>query len=257
MLLFISPAKSLDFESAKAIGDLTTPYFINEAQKVNAGLKKKSRKALMEMQGISRPLAELNYNRNQIWKEDNTEIAQAVMAFNGDVYLGMEASKWSVEDMSFAVDHLYILSGLYGLLRPSDAIKAYRLEMGTKIKIGRRENLYKFWSDKINKYFKAHIDSEALIVNLASNEYFKAIRSANIKNPVVNVEFKDYSNGDYKVLSFFAKKARGMMANYIIQNKISSKEDMRGFNVAGYYFDAKSSTEEQFIFLRDKQENEN
>lgn len=255
MQLFISPAKSLDFDSALKIGESTDPLFINDAAKVNAGIRRKSRKALKELQGISSQLAELNFHRNQEWASDLPKAAQAAMAFKGDVYLGMEAEKWSVEDMTYANNHLFILSGLYGLLRPNTLIKPYRLEMGTKLKIGRRENLYKFWADKLGAYLKTEIDPNELFVNLASQEYFKAIQATKIKNPVLNIEFKDYSNGKYKVLSFFAKKARGLMANYIIQNRLTSPEEIRSFNINGYYFDESSSNEFHYIFLRETKDN--
>ena len=225
------------------------------AIKVNAGIRRKSRKALRELQGISSQLAELNFHRNQEWAGDAIKIAQAAMAFKGDVYLGMEAEKWSQEDMAFANNHLFILSGLYGLLRPNTSIKPYRLEMGTSLKIGRRENLYKFWADKLAAHFKAEIDPKELLVNLASQEYFKAIYSAKVKNPVLNIEFKDFSNGSYKVLGFFAKRARGLMANYIIQNRITSPEEIRSFNINGYYFDESSSNEFHYIFLRESKDN--
>lgn len=254
MLMFISPAKSLDFNHTNSLGESSTPYFLDEARKVNSGIKKKSRKALMELQGISRQLAELNFERNQNWQEDGVESVQAIMAFKGDVYLGMQAELWSERNMEFAKSHLYILSGLYGMLKPNDLIKPYRLEMGTRLKVGRRENLYKFWEDKIKNYFKDNIDPEILIVNLASNEYFKAIESAKIPNQVLSVDFKDYSNGNYKIVSFFAKKARGMMTNYLVKNEVSEKEAVKGFDEAGYFFDEKSSTQDHYIFLRDKQE---
>lgn len=255
MQIFISPAKSLDFDSAISLGESTIPFFLSDALKVNAGLKKKSRKALRELQGISQQLAELNFNRNQNWALETTRNAQAAMAFKGDVYLGMQAELWTEEDMAFANKHLFILSGLYGLLRSSDVIKPYRLEMGTSLKIGRRDNLYKFWSDKIARYFKDNIDSKELVVNLASKEYFKAIEQSKPKNKVLNIEFKDFSNGSYKVLGFFAKRARGLMANYIIQNRITSQEEIRSFNINGYYFDESSSNEFHYIFLRESQEN--
>ena len=256
MIIFISPAKSLDFENNITIGTTSLPYFLEDAVKVNSSLKRKSRKALIELQGVSRQLAELNFHRNQNWLNDDTETAQAVMAFKGDVYQGMEADQWDESDMEFASSKLRILSGLYGVLRPGDLIKPYRLEMGTRLKIGRREDLYKFWADKVKQYFKDNIGSDRLVVNLASNEYFKAVISAKVANPILNVDFKDFKNGDYKVISFFAKKARGMMANYIVKNRITDKEKIKEFDSSGYYFDAKTSNQDHYIFLRDKQENE-
>lgn len=253
MIAIISPAKTLDFDNQKIIGDTSQPYFIDSAEKINRKLRKLSRKKLTELQSISAQLASLNYQRNQDWSTDHSEgTRQAALCFKGDVYLGMEAEQWSGEDMNYAAEHLFILSGLYGILRPTDLIKPYRLEMGTSLPVGRRKDLYHFWSDRLKQYFKEHISADDLIVNLASNEYFKAIKAAGVKNAVLDVEFKDFSNGSYKVLSFFAKKARGMMASYIVRNRIDNPEELKAFNSESYYFDAESSTADKFVFLRDK-----
>ncbi len=205
------------------------------------------------MQSISVPLASLNFQRNQDWNLNHAELTrQAALCFKGDVYLGMEAHNWSENDMEYAEAHLRILSGLYGILRPNDLIKPYRLEMGTRISVGRRKDLYHFWNDRLKKYFLKEIGSDQLIVNLASNEYFNAIKAANVKNPILNLEFKDFSNGSYKVLSFFAKKARGMMADYIITNRIDNPDELKAFNSELYYYDHQNSTTDKFVFLRDK-----
>lgn len=255
MIAFISPAKTLDFESEMSIGESTRPYFLNDAEKVNNKLRKQSRKKLEELQSISKQLASLNYDRNQQWSVDHVEnVRQAVLAFKGDVYLGLEAENWNEADMKFANAHLRILSGLYGVLRPTDAIQPYRLEMGTSLPVGRRKDLYHFWGDKIKTYFKENISPEETVINLASVEYFKAIDRAGVKNRVLSVDFKDYSNGNFKVVSFFAKKARGMMANYMIQNKLTKVDDLKAFDAAGYYFDAKESTDTNYVFLRDQQQ---
>ena len=253
MILFLSPAKTLDFESDLQIGELTRPVFLDESQKINAKLKKTSRKKLMELQGISAQLASLNYARNQEWDVDHAEgIRQAALCFKGDVYQGLRADEWSDADMDFANDHVRILSGLYGILRPSDGIMPYRLEMGTSLKVGRRDDLYLFWHDKTKAYFKENIEPEQLVVNLASNEYFKAVEKAKVKNPILTVEFKDFSNGQFKVVSFFAKKARGLMADFIVRNRIEKVEDIKDFNSEGYYFDDKESNNDKYVFLRDK-----
>jgi len=253
MLILISPAKTLDFESNMAIGPSQDPYFLPDAVKVNKSLRKKSRRALRELQGISQQLAELNYHRNQEWTADRTGgERQAVLAFKGDVYQGLNADSWEVQDVEFADEHLRILSGLYGLLRPTDLIKPYRLEMGTSLKVGRRENLYLFWADKLKSYFRENIEKDIHVVNLASNEYFKAIETAKIPNPVLEVTFKDFSNDDYKVVSFFAKKARGLMANFVIRNKLNKLEELKAFNEEGYYFAEAESTDHHYVFLRDK-----
>ncbi len=255
MIAFISPAKTLDFETDISIGNDTRPHFLAEAEKVNNKLKKVSRKKLAELQSISKQLASLNYARNQEWDVSHKEnTKQAVMAFKGDVYIGLEAENWNQANMEFANRHLRILSGLYGLLKPSDGIQPYRLEMGTALPVGRRKDLYHFWGDKIKTYFKESINPAETVINLASVEYFKAVEKAGIKNPVLSVEFKDFSNGDFKVVSFFAKKARGMMANYIVQNELVDVNDLKAFNTAGYYFDAKESTDTNYVFLRDQQQ---
>jgi cytoplasmic iron level regulating protein YaaA (DUF328/UPF0246 family) len=253
MIAIISPAKTLDFESNQVIGETSMPFFIESAERVNRKLRKLSRSKLGALQSISAQLASLNYQRNQDWNTDHTYgTRQAALCFKGDVYLGMQAESWQEMDMNYAADHLYILSGLYGILRPTDLIKPYRLEMGTALPVGRRKDLYHFWSDRIKKFFKDTIDKDELIVNLASNEYFKAVKASGVKNPVLDIEFKDFSNGSYKILSFFAKKARGMMADYIVRNQIDNPEALKAFNSESYYFDAKSSTADKFVFLRDK-----
>lgn len=254
MIVFLSPAKTLDFDTQIQIGELTKPYFLEEAAKVNNKLKKQSRKKLIELQSISQQLASLNYGRNQEWDLTHEQgTRQAIFSFKGDVYQGLEAEKWSGEEMAFANDHLRVLSGLYGILKPSDVIMPYRLEMGTSLPVGRRKDLYHFWGDKIKSYFKKNIDSNELIINLASVEYFKAVEKAGVKNPVLSVDFKDFSKGDFKVISFFAKKARGMMADYIVRNQLSKADELMGFDAAGYYFDAKESDDSNYVFLRDQQ----
>ena len=252
MIAFLSPAKTLDFESDLEIGEVTKPEFLEESSKINARLKKLSRKKLMQLQSISSQLAALNFDRNQQWNIEHTgNVRQAVLSFKGDVYQGLQADVWTENDMKFASSHLRLLSGLYGVLRPSDAIMPYRLEMGTSLKVGRRDDLYSFWADKLKAYFEENIPSETLVVNLASNEYFKAVQKAKVKNPVLEVEFKDFSRGKFKVISFFAKKARGSMANYMVQNRIEEKEELKAFDAEGYYFDDKSSTDSKYVFLRD------
>lgn len=254
MIAFLSPAKSLDFETPKQVGDLTIPRFVEESVKINKSLKRLSRKKLMELQGISRQLAELNYNRNQIWELDHTkDIKQAVFAFKGDVYIGLEAEKWSAKEMEIANGKLRILSGLYGILKPSDGIRPYRLEMGTSLKVGRRRNLYEFWKDKLPSLLKENLGLDEFIINLASQEYFKAIQVLKPKNPIINVDFKDWNKGQYKTIGFLAKKARGMMANYLVKNNINTPETLKRFDVSGYYFDDKLSNETEYVFLRDEQ----
>lgn len=255
MITVISPAKTLDFESELQIGSTESPFFLEAAARINKKLRTLSVKKLMDLQSISKNLAEENFQRNQIWDLEKIEQGrQAALAFKGDVYLGLEADLWSEEDMLFASQHLFILSGLYGLLRPNTKILPYRLEMGTKLPIGRKKDLYDFWKDSFANYFDKSISKDELIVNLASKEYFKALEQAKLPNPVINLEFKDYSKGQFKVISFFAKKARGLMANFIVQNRINSASELKEFNLAGYYLDEDHSDDTNLIFLRDKQE---
>ena len=255
MIALLSPAKTLDFESEKEIGKQTRPYFLEDAEKVNKKLSRYTIAELEDLQSISHNLASENYTRNQQWDIENHQTGrQAALAFKGDVYQGMQAESWSEEDMNFAADHVRILSGLYGILRPGDQILPYRLEMGTKMPVARRKNLYEYWYDKLPKFFEDEIPSDEIILNLASNEYFKAIEKAGVKNKVLEIEFKDYSNGKFKVVAFYAKKARGMMANYMVQHKITEAEKLKAFDTSGYYFDAKSSSENKYVFLRDNQQ---
>lgn len=254
MISVISPAKTLDFSSDLKIGSAATPIFLDEASKVNRKLKSLTANKLMSLQGISENLANQNFKRNQDWLAEDIHLGrQAVLAFKGDVYLGLEAEHWSEEDMRFAQDRLYILSGLYGLLKANSFILPYRLEMGTTMSVGTKKNLYDFWQTSLSQYFKDNIPTDEPLINLASKEYFKVLQRAEIPNPVYNIEFKDYSKGKYKVISFFAKKARGMMANFIVQNRINSTDELKEFNLAGYYLDKEGSDHTNFVFLRDKQ----
>ncbi len=249
----ISPAKTLDFESEKELGVAEAPFFLDQSEKVNRKLRKYSRKKLQQLQSISPQLAELNYHRNQEWEADHNSgiTRQAVFAFKGDVYQGLQADEWVQEDMAFAEKHLLILSGLYGILRPNHLIKPYRLEMGTPLPVYRSKNLYEFWKKTLKEFFKKEIPADAIVLNLASDEYFKAVQTAEPKQKIINTTFKDYKNGQFKVISFFAKKARGLLANYLIQNKISNIEEIKEFNNEGYYFDPVSSTTDNYTFLRE------
>lgn len=207
--------------------------------------------------GISPKLAELNYQRFQDWSTpfttDNSK--QALLAFKGDVYTGFDCDAWKADDFNFAQKHLRILSGLYGLLRPLDLMQPYRLEMGTRLKNAEGKDLYAFWGDTISEAISAAAkkSKSKCLVNLASNEYFSSVRPETIGLPVVTPVFKDAKNGKYKIISFFAKKARGMMSNFIVRNRITDPADLREFDVAGYYFDESSSSETNLMFLREEQ----
>jgi len=255
MLYVISPAKTLDFETP-CDKEKSYPRFQKETLELIGVLKEKSPEEIQGLMSLSENLAELNVHRyNKFAKGKNTKRAkQAVYAFKGDVYVGLEAEELSNEEILYAQDHLRILSGLYGLLRPLDLIQPYRLEMGTRLAFDDYKTLYNYWADKIvaqvNRDLKRQGDK--ILINLASQEYFKAIDRPSLKAKVINVDFLDAKNGKYKVISFFAKKARGLMAQYIIKNQINEPEGLKGFDYEGYWFDADSSSETSYIFKREE-----
>lgn len=252
MKIVISPAKSLDYETPCPTDKYTQGIFLEEAEKLNAALKKKTPKKLSALMHISPALGELNYERNQDWALPFTpeNSRQAVYAFKGDVYLGLDAYTIPENKLDQLQDKLRILSGQYGVLKPLDLMQSYRLEMGTKLKVRRKDNLYQFWGDKITKALNEELEDGEPFVNLASNEYFKSVKVKSLKSEVVTPVFKDYKNGQLKMISFFAKKARGMMVRYIIDNDIETVEDLKGFNYDGYGFDANLSTEKELVFTR-------
>ncbi|MBN4082955.1 peroxide stress protein YaaA [bacterium AH-315-A23] len=252
MKIVISPAKSLDFETKTPTDNYTEGLFMHEAEKLNAVLKKKTPKKLSALMSISLKLGELNWQRNQDWQLPFTSVnaKQAVFSFNGDVYHGLDAYSLSIDKIEQLQNKLKILSGQYGLLKPLDLIQPYRLEMGTKLKVGRRGNLYQYWGDKITKQLNLELSDDELFINLASNEYFKVIKPKLLKVPVITPIFKDYKNGTLKVISFFAKKARGLMVRYIIDNNIETVEGLKGFNYEGYAFDANLSLTNELVFTR-------
>jgi uncharacterized protein len=252
MKILISPAKTLDFESPLPTQTHAIPRFLEDTQKINKALKRQSPKKLSSLMDISKVLAELNHQRNQTRQETYTleNARQAVFAFKGDVYLGLDAYTIDPSKFEKLNTDLRILSGLYGLLKPFDLIQPYRLEMGTSLKIGRKENLYDFWDTKITKALNAESDKSETLVNLASHEYFSVIKPKLLKNKLVTPVFKDTINGVEKVVSFHAKKARGMMVRFIIDNDLEQTEDLKAFNTAGYAFDVKQSTENTLVFIR-------
>ncbi|MGB3464813.1 MAG: peroxide stress protein YaaA [Cyclobacteriaceae bacterium] len=253
MIAVISPAKTLDFETAHE-GNFTSPRFQKETVRLAKTLKKKKEKDLKSLMNISDALAALNVDRYQNFSGDeNAKISRpAIHAFKGDVYIGLAAESLSNEALDFAQDHLRILSGLYGVLRPLDLIEPYRLEMGTKLKIGKYENLYQFWGGKIAKELSKDLKENGsdIILNLASKEYFKSVNKKELKGRIIDVEFKDFSNDKYKIISFFAKKARGLMSRYMIDHQITDPEKLKGFDMEGYYFVDSESTEDSYIFHR-------
>lgn len=238
MKIVISPAKSLDFESTLPTSEYSQPKFLEEAQKLNAVLKKKKPKALSQLMSISDNLAQLNWERNQQFSLPfSPENARpAVYAFNGDVYQGLDAQSIPVEKLQKLQDTLRILSGLYGILKPLDLIQPYRLEMGTQLKIGRKKNLHEFWKKQLTDHLNQELEDSELFVNLASNEYFGAVDEKKLKVPVITPIFKDWKNDTLKVISFFAKKARGSMVRYILDTDAKTLEDIKGFDYDGYLF---------------------
>lgn len=253
MKTILSPAKSLDFDNQAQTGSYTAPFFTAESATIAKKMASLSAPKLMELQKISAPLAKLNRQRNLDWAPEKWEQGkQAALAFKGDVYLGMEAWNWSESDMDFAADNLWILSGLYGILQPNTLIQAYRLEMGTPLKVGRKANLYEFWKAPLQAHLAEAFTEEETIVNLASKEYAQVIKQLGLKNEIIEVEFLDWSKDNYKILSFFAKKARGMMANFIVQHRITDWRELKDFNLAGYYFDTTRSADKKLVFLRDQ-----
>ncbi|MGG6230616.1 peroxide stress protein YaaA [Tenacibaculum sp. SDUM215027] len=252
MKIIISPAKSLDFENKVTTDVYTQPRFLEQSEKLNKKLKTLSRKKLSELMKISDDLARLNYERNQDWKPpfslDNAK--QAVFAFTGEVYRGIDTNSISEDKIPVLQDKLRILSGLYGLLKPLDLIQPYRLEMGTRLKVGRRENLYKFWDTILAESLNEELEGGELLINLASAEYFKALPKKTLKVPMITPVFKDFKNGQYKTIMTFAKKARGLMVRYIIDNNVETLKELKGFDVDGYGFSEEMSNETDLVFTR-------
>ncbi|UGS24680.1 peroxide stress protein YaaA [Flavobacterium channae] len=252
MKIVVSPAKSLNFESALPTEKYTESIFLKEATTIQKTLKKKKPKQLMELMDISEKLADLNWERNQAWSLPFTpeNARPAVFAFDGDVYTGLDAYTIPTEKLAILQSKLRILSGLYGILKPLDLIQAYRLEMGTSIPIGTKKNLYEFWKKKVTQALNSELEKDELFVNLASNEYFSAVDVKVLKVPVITPEFKDYKDGKLKMISFFAKKARGLMVRFIIDTNAETIEDLKKFNYEGYAFDDNLSKGNTLVFTR-------
>ncbi len=256
MLMIISPAKTLDYESPLATETHTQPDFLDDACELIDQLKKLEPHQVSNLMSISDKLGQLNAERFQTWHTPFTpdNARQAVLAFKGDVYTGLDAESFSSEDFSFAQKHLRILSGLYGLLKPLDLMQPYRLEMGTRFENTRGKDLYAFWGSKITEALNQLLASDdKVLVNLASNEYFKSVQKKHLDARLVTPQFKDWKNGQYKMISFYAKKARGLMCRYAIQNRITQADDLKGFNLEGYYFSEDQSDNNNWVFLRDEQ----
>jgi len=252
MKLVLSPAKSLDYDSKLPTKKATQPDFLDSSKRLNTQLKKKSRKQLSKLMHISDNLADLNFERNQAFELPFTtkNARPAIYAFAGDVYRGFDAYTLDTKNIDSMQSTVRILSGLYGVLKPLDLVQPYRLEMGTKFSVGKHKNLYEFWKQDITKSLNEELKDEELFVNLASNEYFKAIDTKTLKVPVVHIKFQELKNGDYKTIAIFSKLARGLMARYIVETNAQSLEDLKGFTADNYRFTEKLSTDNELVFTR-------
>jgi len=250
MIVIISPAKSLNFVSDAPTDISTSPLFLKEADYLAGKLGKRKSANLGALLDISPKLAQLNAERFASWKTATSK--QALFAYDGDVYDGMEAGEFTPQEIEFAQNHLRIISGLYGLLKPLDLIKPYRIDMGTSFATPKGENLYKFWGDKITDQLKKNLKDSGsnVLINLASQEYFSAVNLKKLKTRIITPSFKDRSNDKYAMISFFAKRARGMMSRFIIQNAISDYEMLVGFDAGGYHFNNELSKGDNWVFTR-------
>ncbi|OMH38200.1 peroxide stress protein YaaA [Motiliproteus sp. MSK22-1] len=258
MLIVVSPAKTLDFETKPHIDEYSQPDFLDQSQLLIDRMRELSPQDIATLMKLSDKLASLNAARYEQWTRpfSSQNAKPAVLAFKGDVYTGLDASSLDTRDLQFAQQHLRILSGLYGLLRPLDLIQPYRLEMGIKLTNSRGKNLYEFWNDiltqRLNNEFKDQHNQT--LINLASNEYFKSINTKQLSAKVITPVFKDYKNGKYKIISFYAKKARGLMTRYIIEHRLEEPNSIKDFDSEGYYFVPSESNEKEWVFYRDHAE---
>lgn len=256
MLMVISPAKTLDYETAPATQRHTLPRHLEHSQELIEVLRDKSPQEIAKLMSISDKLAALNVARFGSWSEtftsDNSK--QALLAFKGDVYTGIHAEDFSEDDFDFAQQHLRMLSGLYGILRPLDLMQPYRLEMGTKLANPRGKDLYTFWGHHITGWLNEELAEQGngVLLNLASQEYFGAVKPKALKGRLIETVFKDQKNGQYKIISFYAKKARGLMARYVIKERLQDPEGLKDFNLDGYYYDQASSSPDKLVFLREE-----
>jgi cytoplasmic iron level regulating protein YaaA (DUF328/UPF0246 family) len=254
MLFLLSPAKSLDFDAAPANVPHTQPLFVPQSAQLIDILKEKSPQQIAQLMSLSDTLSGLNVARYAAWQPKFTakNAKQAVLAFNGDVYEGLDAKNLSIENLNWLQNHLCILSGLYGVLRPLDYIQPYRLEMGTALDNARGNNLYKFWGSDISNYLNARLlrDVSPVVVNLASQEYFKAVDLKALKARVVECVFEEFKDGKFKIISFYAKRARGLMARYAATHQLVTPQQLESFDAEGYAFDARESQPERLVFRR-------
>jgi|TARA_B110000305_G_scaffold96907_1_gene109258 cytoplasmic iron level regulating protein YaaA (DUF328/UPF0246 family) len=256
MIILLSPAKTLDYETKIKGPSFSSPYFLSKSKNLIKTLKNKKPEEISNLMNISEKLALLNSDRYKSWKgsrKESPSSKQAIFVFKGDVYQGLNIEEFKKKDLDYSQNHLRLLSGLYGVLRPLDIIEPYRLEMGTKLKISNTKNLYEFWSDDITNQILKDLEliKSNTILNLASNEYFNSVKSLEKSANIISPAFKDLSKGKYKIISFYAKKARGLMASWILRNKIQKEEDLINFNIGGYYFSETESSKNVPVFLRD------
>lgn len=254
MLIVLSPAKTLDFDSPHATPEYTQPQFLEQARVLNTVLRQYDAAALGKLMSVSPELAQLNAARNQQWSPPFTldNARQALFAFRGDVYTGLDADAWSAADLTWAQQHLRILSGLYGLLRPLDLMQAYRLEMGTRMANPQGKDLYAYWGESLTHALNQalHAQGDGLLINLASDEYYSAVKPKALEGTVLTPVFRDYKNGEYKVISFFAKKARGMMAAWMIRERLDDADALKDFTAGGYRFSKRLSSGHTLVFTR-------
>lgn len=252
MLTVISPAKTLDFDTPAHTSKNSMPLFPERTEALVDIMRNKTSKDLIKLMRISQRLAELNVDHYRNFKPDSSRKKQAVLAFRGDVYIGLDATGYTERDFNFAQKHLRVLSGLYGLLRPLDLIQPYRLEMGIKLKTPQGKSLYEFWGEDITNRVASELKAQKnrTLVNLASKEYFKAVHPSLLPGRLITPVFKDYNNGTYKVFGFFAKKARGSMASYIVKNRIDRPGDIKSFDVDGYRYNESFSGGDTWVFTR-------
>jgi cytoplasmic iron level regulating protein YaaA (DUF328/UPF0246 family) len=254
MLIVLSPAKSLDYKTPSKVKTTTLPEFVAESAKLITELKKLSPQELANLMGLSDQLAALNVGRYRDWSKKFTEenSKPAIYAFNGDVYDGFDVKTLDAKAIAFAQDHVRILSGLYGALRPLDLMQPYRLEMGTAFKNIRGKDLYAFWGERVTDSLRRMLEQQKrpVLLNLASEEYFKVLQAKNLDCPVISPIFQDGKDGKYKIISFYAKRARGLMARYVVENRITDPKDLKGFNLDGYKYVASESKPEKPLFRR-------
>ena len=257
MLMVISPAKTLDYDTAPATERHTLPRYMDHSAELIEVLRDKSPQEIAKLMSISDKLAALNVARYGSWSPEATteNSKQALLAFKGDVYTGLNATDFSEDDFDFAQQHLRMLSGLYGILRPLDLMQPYRLEMGTKLANPRGKDLYAFWGNQITEWLNQDLAEQGdnVLLNLASQEYFGAVKPKALNGRLIETVFKDQKNGQYKIISFYAKKARGLMARYVIKERLKDPEGLKDFNLDGYYYDQASSGPDKLVFLRDEQ----